>query len=66
MENILKGKLEKYYQTVCLLEQGFVKNPDLTVKAHVATVSKALGDEISVRRFLRFQVAKRWPEPSSI
>lgn len=58
LENILKGKLEKYYQTVCLLEQGFVKNPDLTVKAHVATVSKALGDEISVRRFLRFQVGE--------
>lgn len=58
LENILKGKLEKYYQTVCLLEQGFVKNPDLTVKAHVATVSKVLGDEVSVRRFLRFQVGE--------
>ena len=58
MENILKGKLEKFYQGICLLEQGFVKNPDLTVKAHVASVSKTLGDEISVRRFLRFQVGE--------
>ena len=58
MENILKGKLEKFYQTICLLEQGFVKNPDLTVKAHVASVGKVLGDEIAVRRFLRFQVGE--------
>ena len=58
MENILKGKLDKFYQTICLLEQGFVKNPDLTVKSHVASVSKTLGDEIVVRRFLRFQVGE--------
>ena len=58
MENILKGKLDKFYQSICLLEQGFVKNPDLTVKAHVASVSKGLGDEIVVRRFVRFQVGE--------
>ena len=58
MENILKGKLEKFYQTICLTEQGFVKNPDLTVKAHIASVGKALGDEITVRGFVRFQVGE--------
>ena len=58
MENILKGKLDKFYQSICLLEQGFVKNPDLTVRAHVASVSKVLGDEIVVRRFVRFQVGE--------
>ena len=58
MENILKGKLEKYYQTICLIEQGFVKNPDLSVKAHVASVGKTLGDEITVRGFVRFQVGE--------
>ncbi len=58
MENILKGKLDKFYQGICLLEQGFVKNPDLTVKAHVASVSKTLGDEITVRGFRRFQVGE--------
>lgn len=57
MANILKGKREKYFQTVCLVEQGFVKkNGEVTVKEHIATVSKALGDEITVRRFLRYQV----------
>lgn len=58
MENILKGKLEKFYQTICLTEQGFVKNPDLTVKAHIASVGKTLGDEITVRGFVRFQVGE--------
>lgn len=58
MEGILKGKLNKYFETNCLLEQGFVKNPDLKVEAHVASVGKALGDSITVRRFLRFQVGE--------
>ena len=58
MENILKGKIDKFLQGICLLEQGFVKNPDLTVNAHVATVGKALGDEIVVRGFVRFQVGE--------
>ena len=58
MENILKGKREKFFQGICLMEQGFVKNPDLTVKAHLASVSKALGDTLEVRRFLRFQVGE--------
>jgi elongation factor Ts len=58
MEGILKGKLNKYFETNCLLEQGFVKNPDLKVEAHVASVGKSLGDAITVRRFLRFQVGE--------
>jgi len=58
MEGILKGKLNKYFETNCLLEQGFVKNPDLKVEAHVASVGKTLGDTITVRRFLRFQVGE--------
>ncbi|NBV21500.1 MAG: translation elongation factor Ts [Proteobacteria bacterium] len=57
MANILKGKREKYFQTVCLVEQGFVKkNGEITVKEHIATVGKALGDEVVVRRFLRYQI----------
>ena len=57
MANILKGKREKYFQTVCLVEQGFVKkNGEVTVREHIATIGKALGDEITVRRFLRYQV----------
>jgi elongation factor Ts len=55
---IVEGKLDKFYQTICLVEQGFVKNGEMTVKEHVAQLSMKLGDEITVRRFLRFQVGE--------
>ena len=58
MEKILQGMIEKFFQTHCLVDQGFVKNPDMTVQQHVGTVSKVLGDEITIRRFLRFQVGE--------
>src|SRR5882724_4246005 len=51
---IVEGKLEKYFQSFCLLDQGFVKkNAEITVREHVGTVSKQLGDEITVRHFIR-------------
>lgn len=55
---IVEGKLEKFYQTTCLVDQGFVKNPEATVREHVATVGKSLGDELSIRRFVRFQMGE--------
>lgn len=58
MEKILQGMREKFFQTYCLIDQGFVKNPDMTVQQHVGSVSKALGDEITIRRFVRFQVGE--------
>lgn len=56
---IIEGKLEKYFQTACLLDQGFVKrNSEITVREHITTLAKQLGDEITVRRFARFQVGE--------
>jgi len=56
---IVEGKLEKFYQTYCLVDQGFVKkNSEISVKEHVAAVAKQLGDEITIRRFVRFQVGE--------
>jgi elongation factor Ts len=56
---IVEGKLEKFYQTCCLVDQGFVKkNSEISVKEHIASVAKQLGDEISIRRFVRFQVGE--------
>jgi elongation factor Ts len=56
---IVEGKLEKFYQSHCLLDQGFVKrNSDVTVREHIAGVAKQLGDEIEVRSFVRFQVGE--------
>jgi elongation factor Ts len=59
---IVQGKLEKFYQTYCLLEQGFVKqNGEISVKQHIDNVAKKLGDQITVRRFVRFQVGEEQP-----
>jgi elongation factor Ts len=56
---IVEGKLEKFYQGYCLLDQGFVKrNSEVTVREHVASVAKQLSDEITIRRFVRFQVGE--------
>jgi elongation factor Ts len=57
MEKILAGVLDKFFQTYCLVDQGFVKrNSEVSVKEHVAQVGKQIGDEIVIRRFVRFQV----------
>jgi len=59
MEKILQGVLEKFYQTYCLVDQGFVKrNSEVSVKEHAAQIAKQLGDEITIRRFVRFQVGE--------
>ena len=56
---IVEGKLEKFYQNSCLLDQGFVKkNSEISVKDHIASVAKQLGDTVAVRRFVRFQVGE--------
>jgi elongation factor Ts len=56
---IVEGKLEKFFQTCCLVDQGFVKkNSEISVKDHVASVAKQIGDEIVIRRFERFQVGE--------
>jgi len=56
---IVEGKLEKFFSTVCLLDQGFVKkNAEISVREHLATVAKQLDDEVSIHRFLRFQLGE--------
>lgn len=61
VDKIVTGKLDKFYQTVCLLEQGFVKqNGEISIKEHLAAVGKKLGDELTVRRFVRFQVGEEF------
>ena len=57
LEGIIRGKMEKHFQTYCLVDQGFVKqNGEISVKKHMENVGKEIGDELSVRRFLRYQV----------
>ena len=55
---IVEGKLDKFYSTVCLMEQGFIKNPDQTIKELVATKISELGENIVIRRFTRYLVGE--------
>jgi len=54
LEKIIEGKLGKFYSERCLLEQGFVKEPDTSIKSLLEANSKDLGDTITVNSFLRF------------
>ncbi len=54
VDRIAKGKLEKFYREVCLLEQGFVKDPDKTIKELILETAGKLKENIMVRRFTRF------------
>jgi elongation factor Ts len=58
ISKIVDGKLDKFYSTVCLTEQGFIKNPDQTVKELVATKIAELGENIVIRRFTRYLVGE--------
>ena len=55
---IVAGKLDKFYSTVCLMEQGFIKNPDQTIKELVAIKIAELGENIIIRRFTRYLVGE--------
>jgi elongation factor Ts len=55
---IVQGKLDKFYSTVCLLEQGFIKNPDQTIKELVASKIAEIGENIVIRRFTRYSVGE--------
>ncbi|MGC6427074.1 MAG: translation elongation factor Ts [Akkermansiaceae bacterium] len=54
IEKIIPGKLGKFYSEQCLLEQGFIKDPDTTIKALLEAKSQELDDSLSIRRFIRF------------
>src|SRR2546425_5056746 len=60
-EKIVDGKLDKFYSTVCLLEQGFIKNPDVTIKDLLNGKIAELGENIIIRRFTRYLVGEALP-----
>ncbi len=55
-EKIVEGKLSKWFKETTLLEQSFVKDPELSIKELIDSVSAKTGEKISVARFVRFQV----------
>src|SRR5271167_2705745 len=56
IEKIVEGKMSKFYEEVCLLEQPFIKEQTIAVKDLIATKVGKLGENLSVRRFARFKV----------
>jgi elongation factor Ts len=58
IDKIVEGKLNKFYQEVCLLEQAFVKDTDKTVTDVVNDISASTGEKIVVRRFVRYQLGE--------
>jgi len=57
-EKMVAGKMEKFYEEVCLLEQPFIKDQTITIKQLIATKIGKLGENIAVRRFARFKVGE--------
>lgn len=55
-EKMVTGKMEKYLSEICLLEQKFVKNPDLSVQDLLNEVILKMGENISIRKFTRYQI----------
>jgi len=56
IQKIVEGKLEKYYSTVCLVDQPFVKQPDKSIKEILTEKIAKIGENITIRRFTRYQL----------
>jgi len=58
VEKIVDGKMAKFYSQVCLIDQGFVKDPDTSVTKLLAAKGKEVGDTLTIRRFVRWQLGE--------
>ncbi len=55
IEKMVEGRIEKYYKEVCLMEQGWIKDPDKTIKQLMTEKIATIGENINIRRFVRFE-----------
>jgi elongation factor Ts len=58
IEKIVEGKLKKFYTEVCLLDQPFVKDPDISVNQYLTNMIAKIGENMVIRRFVRFQLGE--------
>ncbi|MDR1907150.1 MAG: translation elongation factor Ts [Puniceicoccales bacterium] len=58
IDKIVEGKLDKWYQQICLLEQSFVKDQDKTVNDYITAAIAMIGENIRIGRFVRFQIGE--------
>jgi len=65
IDKIVEGKMERFYSEVCLLEQTYIKDADITVKELLESMIAKIGENISIRRFARFQLGEGLSSQSS-
>jgi len=58
VEKMVEGRIEKYFKEVCLIEQPFVKDPDKTIRDIVNEKISLIGENISIRRFVRYEMGE--------
>ena len=58
VERMLEGRLNKFFQEICLMEQSFIKNPDVTIQELVNNAIAKIGEKITVRRFVRYEMGE--------
>jgi len=58
LDKIVEGRMSKYYSEACLLEQPFVKDPSISVRDHIAVHIQKIGENIQVRRFVRYKLGE--------
>ncbi len=58
LSKIVDGKVDKFYQENCLLEQSFIKNPDSTIEGYLKDTIAKLGENMQISRFIRFELGR--------
>jgi elongation factor Ts len=58
LDKIVEGRMSKFYAETCLMEQPFVKDPSVTVRDHIAAHIQKIGENIQVRRFIRYKLGE--------
>ena len=58
LNKMVEGRLSKFYSEACLMEQPFVKDPTLSVRDHIAAHIQKIGENIQVRRFVRYKLGE--------
>ena len=55
---MVEGRMEKFYEEICLLDQKFIKDPDIKVQDLLNNIAAKIGENIKIRRFVRYEVGE--------
>ena len=64
IERIVQGRLEKFFSEVCLLEQPFIKDPEIKLEDRIKEVIAKVGENVVLRRFSRYQLGEGLERPA--